>query len=556
MNSRAKQLALLIIPLIVLVQLALPVAAFADDTTPPPVATEEPVATEAPVADEPAIAEETVVEDQLTVAEVFEQLPEETQVVVINEAGDLEPLASEEAAAIIAKGDPMWCPALVDPGGAGCTAAFATVTLLIADLAANPKSGAGTIYFTPTYAVDDVSFDHSVAALNTLTDLTIQGGWNGLIGVDYALSGVSVFSVPISVTNWEGSVTIKNITVSSGAGDGIHVQTKGDINLENVTSSNNTAGSGAYLDNTSGTGKITLTGANTFNDNQGHGLWAFSKGDITLNDITANRNNNWGANLVNTFGTGKITLTGTNTFNDNYISGLRADSNGDITLNNMTANGNKTNSGAYLDNMIGTGNITITCGEFNDNAQHGVEATLSSVLTLNGVTFSNNTAGDLNQTGGTLVTNAFDCNPPIEKDPRKPISSFPVNVIPTSGGQFEELDCASFRGSRLILPNGDSVFIPCPNGDQAKLDPLGNDNLPGALGDPFAFISGMSVTVQPKVNGDIKIEFFVPEDSKGKTLSILFWTGTEWKELGGALDADGKFTVNAGEGGSFVLVSK
>ncbi len=101
----------------------------------------EPPATEAVKNEEQAAApdeEKPAVEEPISVPEILEQLPAGTELVALNEAGDVEPLASEAAAQIIATSDPMWCPDGVTPGGAGCTSSFADFASLITALTLMP----------------------------------------------------------------------------------------------------------------------------------------------------------------------------------------------------------------------------------------------------------------------------------------------------------------------------------------------------------------------------------------------------------------------------------
>ncbi len=238
----------------------------------------------------------------------LKKLPKGTAVVAVDGTGTVQPLASQAAAKIIAKGDPIWCPTGQKPGGAGCTPPEATVTQLISDL--TTKSGAGTVYFTSTYSANDATFDQTNANLVNLTDLTIQGGWNGKVGKSYKLAGVSTFiNVPLSVTNWIGNVTINNVSISGASGNGLTVSTKGNIHVHDVQSNNNTA-DGASLDNCvqsgpscTGSGSISVD-TSTFNNNTvGDGLFADSNGAITLTKVTASANK-WGAGLDNHKGTG------------------------------------------------------------------------------------------------------------------------------------------------------------------------------------------------------------------------------------------------------------
>ena len=443
---------------LLLIQLMSPLSALADGETPPETSeteianpteetetvtselqvgiTEETLVDEIPASEateEPAPAteetqsEEADAPEDLTIAEALEQAPEGTEIVVINEEGEVEPLATEEAAQIVEIVDPIWCPTGKTPGDADCTASHTTVTDLIAELVGNTAkfNGAGTIYFTPTYSTDDATFDGDT--LIALTDLTIQGGWNGTSGAGFALSGNTTFNgVPLTVTKWTGNVTLNDIVVDSAAGTGITVGTTGDINLENVQSNNNTAGGGAYL-NSSGNSQVTLTGANQFNQNNGNGLRVITQGNITLNNITANENTLKGVWLDNLYvgsGTGNITLTGTNVFNGNGTYGLEAISKGNISLNNVTANNNLNGDGTKVrnDSVFGTGKVTLTgTNVFNGNSGDGLKVGSTGNISLenvnanknisNGVDLYNGGAGSpLNSKITITGTNTFNNN--------------------------------------------------------------------------------------------------------------------------------------------------
>ena len=105
--------------------------------------------------------------------------------------------------------------------------------------------------------------DQSNVNLALLTDLTIQGGWNGKVK-GYKVKGVSTFSVPLTVINWNGNVTINNVNISGTSGNGLNVLTKGNIHVHDVQSNNNNV-AGAYLDNTSGTGTTVIVDNSIFN---------------------------------------------------------------------------------------------------------------------------------------------------------------------------------------------------------------------------------------------------------------------------------------------------
>ena len=350
---------------------------------------EETAEPEDTAAEEASGAAETATEEpaseqeaDLTVAEVFEQVPTGTEILVINEEGQVESLATEEAAAIVADADPMWCPdgQAPTPGANGCSPAFTyggtatPLTDLIAWLTANDPNQAGTIWIEDAYdsAAEGVAgFTLDGGSYTNLDNhnLTIQGGWNGTSG-STNISGTSTFTGNyLLINSWNASVTLNDIVVDGVSNNGIKVTTTGDINLENVESSNNTS-TGAYLDNTTSTGNITLSGTNTFNGNGTYGLRAYSKGNISLNNVTASKNTQ-GAHLKNNKGNGDITLTGTNTFNKNTDYGLVAVSQGNISLNNMTASQNS----QYGADLSGIGSIALTgTSTFYNNSTYGLRA--------------------------------------------------------------------------------------------------------------------------------------------------------------------------------------
>src|SRR5690349_10272383 len=259
---------------------------------------------------EQATSETQPVEE--TVEEIIEQVPEGTEVVVVSDEG-VEPLATEAAAETILESDPIWCPTGQVPGDAGCTAPQATVTDLIANLGS--ATGAGTIYFTSIYSTNDATFDHTNANLANLTDLTIQGGWNGVSGVGYALSGITTFSgVPLAIRHWTGNVTLNDLVIDGEDVDtGVYVETGGDIVLYN-TSANNNGFDGADLINYEGTGNVTVNGG-TFLGNDNTGLYIASQGTVNVNNAAANDNRD-GVIIDNSYGTGNANIT-IGVFDDN-----------------------------------------------------------------------------------------------------------------------------------------------------------------------------------------------------------------------------------------------
>ena len=258
----------------------------------------------------------------------------------------------------------------------------------------------------------------------SLTDLILQGGWNGSTGSSYALlSGGSTFNVPLEIVNWNGNVTLSDITISGSNSVGLTVITIGtgnnNIALHNVKSNKN-ASEGAFLDNNAGTGSIIIdsdsNGSSEFNNNtNADGLDIHSNGNITLTDVTADGNYGGGASLNNDTSfpaaTGAINISDSDFSNNGSSSvsndtlGLEAISNGSITLTDVTADDNV--FGAYLDNCLDRGggsctnsssnngisvdNSGISGGDgFNGNDGNGLEAYSNENVTLTKVTADGN----------------------------------------------------------------------------------------------------------------------------------------------------------------------
>jgi hypothetical protein len=390
----------LITLLVMLVNLALPVSALADDSAPP----ETPPA-EAPPVETPPVDEAPPPEAPVSLPEVLEQAPPDTQVVVVNEAGEVEPLATVEAAEILATGDPVWCPgsAAPTPGANGCTPGYTTMAALATELGTGAYTGAGTIWVESSYAGNDnskVTLNHN--SMSGLTDLTVQGGWSGTSG-DATIGAASVFDVAFNIANWLGSVTVNNLTFT-GASDtdaSLAVDTTGNIVVDDVTVTGNATGTGASLDSCqyngatglcAGAGNVTVTDS-TFSGNYFSGLVVDSGGNTTLNNLTAEFNNgpegvfvigeDDSANLHN------VTVNGGSFSNNVNGYGLDMLSDGDIELYDVTANDN--NSGAILDTTFGTGNILVDGGQFNSNDWYGLEAYSGGNITVqNSAEFDSN----------------------------------------------------------------------------------------------------------------------------------------------------------------------
>ena len=118
-------------------------------------------------------------------------------------------------------------------------------------------------------------------------------------------------------------------------------------------------------------------------------------------NVIANGNMVAGMIVDNSFGSGSITVTGINEFIDNSDDGARLFSNGAVALSKVTGD----NNGKHGINIATSGKVSLTCGSFVSNTQYGVNIVNAQTATLSGVISAANTLGDINTSGvGALIT--------------------------------------------------------------------------------------------------------------------------------------------------------
>lgn len=413
----------LITLLALLTSFIFPITVLADDEPPPPAPTEEIILDEEP-------APPTDLQPD-TVSEVLEQLPENTEVIVLDESGAPIPLVTEEAAEIIIAGDPMWCPEGVLPGGVGCTPAFADFdsgTGLFQYLVANNTTytGNGTIYiaydYNPTTAGDgNVQLDPFLqggGADGDLGDIVIQGGWD--FGSNVVNGQTNFGANNLNVLGWNGNVTINNINIDGvTSGNGMNVFGNGDVELNNVTIQNSDL-FGTYINNTAGSGDVTVNDS-TFNNSIDAGLLIASNGNVNLSNVTANDNGNNGVSIDNSTGSGDVNITGTNNFNNNDFTGIFVFSTGEINAQNITASNNTGFAGAILSNFLGNaesvqltgtnvfnGNADLGLGIFSDGAIYVENITANDSLDDDGIYLDNENSGS--GSGDITINNIIASN--------------------------------------------------------------------------------------------------------------------------------------------------
>jgi hypothetical protein len=406
------------------------------------------------------------------------------------------------------------------------------ITLTNSIASSNILNGA---YLDTSAGMGDVNVDNSVFNANNIYglvsysagDITLNGvtanntvNYNGVY-VDAALYGT-------------GNISISNSVVTGNGYNGLDAYSKGNINLSDVTISSN-VNNGAWIDNSGGTGNITVDNS-TFNLNGVYGLFGLSAGSVTMDGIVASNNGTIGASIDGVGASSDISVSN-GTFIGNSDSGLVLTSTGTVTLDRITADSNTINDGTFIN---AAGNVTITCSAFDNNGNYGANNAGGSSMTFDlAVTFSGNGTGPYN--GPVLVAPSF-CGvavpptviPPTSTGAASGGNGRPLHFVPVSGASTDlptPLDCVSYRGTRLFMPNDDGVVFLCPLQITSKLETLAVESLPGELPNDTTYVSGFITRLIQKSGSEqtgslaraALVSFTIPEDMRDANLEILSW---------------------------------
>ncbi len=311
---------------------------------PPAVPVEEPL----PVEDPPAVA----VEEEA--APPVEEPAAETapEIVALDEGGEVLPLASEAAAETVAGGDPYFKDGAIYLGwhdGSGCAPIVTTCTL---SLLTSPLEAAWIAYGASPTATGPIYIEADTYSINS--DLTIDP----LLNANYAdLTGLIGSGSGVVTVNFANNFHMIIQNMPAG------------FTLQGMTIIGNDTGSLVEFLNIAGNLVLTDVDINNTLDTDSDGLSINGvTGNVTLNTIKANGNNDEGAYITGV--TGKVTVTNSS-FDDNGAFGvgtgkhsLYIKSTGAISLNGVSSSDFNRGNGAYLKSL---GGITVKNSLFNYN---------------------------------------------------------------------------------------------------------------------------------------------------------------------------------------------
>lgn len=444
--------------LTVLVNLVNVNVALADDTPPTPPPTEEPTqppveSTELPVeptatqlpeatptAEAPAEAttEEVPATEEAQVFELVTDLPQNTDVVILDENGNPLPMASTEAAAILVEADPIWCPAsqaIPTPGANGCTT-NQTITSLLALMQTNAGgtfSQDGIIYlerpggpgFTTPLILSDgaLSLGASFTSISTF-NMTIQGGWNGnnpgaITGdTNFGTSGLNRGFVQVgsSANPWTGNVTLRDITVNdntSASNPSVAVYTTtGSVTMNDVDVDN--ADNSASVQVVTNSGNVTLGGVDITDGDDNHGISVTTNsGTVNINNSSVDNQDNGNAIHVASNG-GNVNLTGVDVDNSGDGNAVNiTTTSGNIALSDTDVSNQQV---GYTGNLVSTsGNITVSAGSTFDGDNSGGDTNqgFAATTSTGAITISNTTFNDALGAGTGTNYNGATLSAPV-----------------------------------------------------------------------------------------------------------------------------------------------
>jgi len=166
--------------------------------------------------------------------------------------------------------------------------------------------------------------------------------------------GADTTAAAMTITNTK---IINNRITGAGPQNGLTIYSNGTVTLANVYSEGND-GSGAFIDNTFGSGDVILNGTNTFLDNAISGLAIFSKGNVTARYLLAYKNLAVGAEIYNNYAASakSVAITSSGGFKGND-KGLVINSKGSVSLTRVQS---VSNTHIGID-VLADGKVTLIC---------------------------------------------------------------------------------------------------------------------------------------------------------------------------------------------------
>lgn len=433
-----RQFTNLIIGLALIFSLTIPARVLAEGETPGTADTpvESPSVSESSEA--PAASSDAAPADPAAqVAESSDQAPDAAGVIeaardngldvaVVNSDGVEVPLASQEAAVILA--DPQFCWEDTSTAVVNCGASRVTLDEALTDAYTHSFSATekGIIIFEAgTFAggqtVDPANWGANTApsalefrgAAPSATIITGGLTFSSFSDVALNLNNLTVRDGLAFDANNNTTITLKDLILQNSAGSGLMISNQtgsGAVSLTGVTSSGN-SDSGADIQVEGSSAAVMITDSK-FSNNGSYGLYVTANNQVTLSNIEALNNGSY--SLVDTdSGAGYGIVVANSSFSNSIGDGLRLYSGGGATVSNTTFAGN---SGSGLD-VWSNLNTSIFCSIASNNGAYGVSTGAMDTNYLLGLAGSGNLSGLFDVTSGDLDYQAdYCCSGPCPVD--------------------------------------------------------------------------------------------------------------------------------------------
>lgn len=300
-----------------------------------------------PLATGPQDSEED--EELDTPAEVLAALPEESDLVVLDENGEPLPLVAIEAEEVVVTGDPMWCAGTDAPGSASCIS-YTTI-----EQAVNYAKGSGhaecTIYVAEDYSSSSYStieIDDSAFVDNNF-NMFLLGGYD-------LTSGSATYGTVIGQTSVHQNFYIDDIT--------------GSLTLANfIIKEFNTSSSTVYIEDSE---DVTIDNFTINNKGSGHGILVDDSHRVTISNSTVNEKwDGYGIKMTDSY---KILLVNTNVNEYGEDGGVYMSNVQDVELDTMIVDSNDDHcngSGCSKDAVYFKDGTNVKLDTVNANSQFG-----------------------------------------------------------------------------------------------------------------------------------------------------------------------------------------
>ncbi len=224
-----------------------------------------------PLATGPQDSEED--EELDTPAEVLAALPEESELVVLDENGEPLPLVAVEAAEVVVTGDPMWCAGTDVPGSASC------ITYTTIEAAVSHAQSAGNAECTIYVADDYSSSSYSTIVIDESSFVDSDFNMFLLGGYDLT-SGSATYGTVVGQTSVHqnfyvdditGSLTLANfiITEFNSSSSTVYIEDSEDVTIDNFNINNKGSGHGILVDDSH---RITVSNSTITEKSDGYGI--------------------------------------------------------------------------------------------------------------------------------------------------------------------------------------------------------------------------------------------------------------------------------------------